>query len=202
MPPIEQPVWGWMMRVAQGTIQILSREDRHKLLHVARKTLEDFLGRGEVPEWSSESPGLLQKRGTFVTLWHRASEDLRGCCGEIDPRRPLIESVARMAIASATRDPRFLPVTAGEVPVLRIEINALMPLTPIRVEAIEIGRHGLFLTQGVYSGLLLPDVAARHGWSRDQYLGEVCLKAGLHEDAWRMPDARLYGFESEKWGEE
>jgi AmmeMemoRadiSam system protein A len=183
-------------------ILALSEEDRRNLLRVARETLEAFLGKGAVPGWPGGSPSLTQKRGAFVTLWHRESGSLRGCCGEIYPRRPLIESVAYMAVASATRDPRFAPVSQQEVPKLRIEISALTPLLPIEVEEIEVGRHGLFITRGVYSGLLLPEVPTRYDWSREQYLVELCLKAGLPEDAWRARDAELYAFETEKWGEE
>ncbi len=191
-----------MIELEAGAILALSDEDRRKLLRVARETLEAFLGKGAVPEWPGESPALLQKRGTFVTLWHRESGGLRGCCGEIYPRRPLIESVAQMAIASATRDPRFAPVRGGEVSVLRIEISALMPLMPIGVEEIEVGRHGLFISRGAYSGLLLPEVPTRYDWSREQYLVELCLKAGLPEDAWMAGDVELYAFETEQWGEE
>jgi AmmeMemoRadiSam system protein A len=185
-----------------GTVLALSDEDRRSLLQVARGTLEAFLGKGAVPEWPGGSPALLQKRGAFVTLWHRESGSLRGCCGEIYPRRPLIESVAHMAIASATRDPRFAPVSQQELPKLQIEISALTPLLPIEVEEIEVGRHGLFISKGVYAGLLLPEVPTRYDWNREQYLAELCLKAGLPEDAWSARDAELYAFETEKWGEE
>jgi AmmeMemoRadiSam system protein A len=145
---------------------------------------------------------LLEPRATFVTLTVARSGELRGCRGEIAARHPLAESVIRMAIASATDDPRFPPVTAGEVPHLHIEISVLTPLEPIAPEAVEVGRHGLYLSLGGRAGLLLPQVPGDYGWSRKQFLAHTCRKAGLPDDAWRHPAAKLYGFECEVFGEE
>jgi AmmeMemoRadiSam system protein A len=132
----------------------------------------------------------------------RATGDLRGCRGETQARRPLIESVVLMSIASATDDPRFHPVGAEEVPGLHLEINALTPLTPILPEAVEVGRHGLMIVRGGYAGLLLPDVATRYQWDAEKFLRAVCRKAGLRENAWKAPDAKLFSFETEVWGED
>ncbi len=176
-------------------------EERKTLLLVARKAIEDFLQEVENPPWRTDSPALLQPRATFVTLWRRREDDLRGCRGEPFARRPLIESVTHMAIASATDDPRFPPVRIEEVPGLRIEISALTPIAPIRPEEIEVGRHGLLIVRGRHAGLLLPEVPARHGWSREEFLNGTCEKAGLPEGAWNVAGVELYGFKTEEWSE-
>ncbi len=175
---------------------------RRFLLHVARSAIETFLERGEILPCRADSPALLQPRATFVTLWERASSDLRGCRGEPFARRPLVESVEHMAVASATDDPRFPPVRIGEVAGLRIGISALSPIAPIRPEAIEVGRHGLLIVKGSHAGLLLPEVPARYGWSREEFLGGVCEKAGLPPHAWSEAGVELQGFETEEWTDE
>lgn len=180
----------------------LTDEEKRTLLHIARQALEATLVHGKRLEIPHDSPGLRQVRAAFVTLWRRDTGDLRGCRGECIPRRPLAEAVARMAVASALDDPRFPSVTAHEIPLLRIDINALTPLRPIRPEEVEVGRHGLMIVRPPYAGLLLPDVAPRYGWDRIEFLDAVCEKAGLPHRAWRDPNAELYGFESEEWGEE
>jgi uncharacterized protein (TIGR00296 family) len=110
--------------------------------------------------------------------------------------------VANLVIASAVDDSRFSPVGLEEVSNLRIEISVLTPLQRIRPEEVSVGRHGLMITRDDGSGLLLPDVAVRYGWDREEFLRGVCSKAGLPETAWRGDDVELYAFETESWGEE
>ncbi len=180
----------------------LSAEDRATLLRLARQALEEYLGAGTVLRPETDSLTLQEPRAVFVTLRRRAAGELRGCRGECHARRSLIESVIRMAIASATDDSRFAPITVDELPDIHIEISALKPMRAIKVEEIEVGRHGLWIVQGFYSGLLLPQVPVRFGWDREQFLGGVCLKAGLPADAWKAEGAQLLGFETEVWEEE
>jgi AmmeMemoRadiSam system protein A len=109
--------------------------------------------------------------------------------------------VQRVAALSALDDPRFPPVTAEELPHLAYEISVLSPLRPVAdPEEIVIGRDGLFLLAGERTGLLLPQVPVERGWHREAFLRAICLKAGLPEDAWRWPDARLFRFEAEVFG--
>lgn len=180
----------------------LSEVDKRLLLDVARQTLETFLASGTQPTFATDSAALCQPRAVFVTLWRRDTGELRGCRGESMARRPLQEAVSSMAIASAVDDPRFYPVTLQELPKLRIEINALTPLAPIHADDVQVGRHGLMVARGQRAGLLLPDVPLRFGWNCVQFLEGTCQKAGLPRNAWQDADVRLFGFESEEWGEE
>jgi AmmeMemoRadiSam system protein A len=185
---------------APGT---LAADDRRILLTVARSALArrstDWREDGAGPE---VGPALLVPRAAFVTLTRRDTGALRGCRGEVAARRPLVESVARMAIAAAMDDPRFPPVEPPEAPGLRITINALGPLQPVRPDEIVVGRHGLVLTVGGNAGLLLPEVPLHHGWDRDGFLTAVCRKAGVADSAWRRPDAELRAFETEAWSDD
>jgi AmmeMemoRadiSam system protein A len=178
--------------------------DEHKLmlLRLARQTLTDYLGNGTLPDLGTDSAALREPRATFVTLRTRDTGELRGCRGEVTARQPLIESVAHTAISSATEDPRFVPVTADEIPSLHIEISALTPMTPILPEEVVIGQHGLMIQKGPYAGLLLPQVPSSYGWSREEYLEALCHKAGMPSSAWREPGVELLAFEAEVWEEE
>ena len=189
-------------RATELTKAALSEEDKRLLLHVARQTLETYLDTGKRPRFEYDSPALQQLRAVFVTLWRRDTDELRGCRGESIARRPIVQAVSTMTIASAADDPRFFPVTLEETPLLRIEINALTPLAPIRPEDVEVGRHGLMMVLGQQAGLLLPEVPVRFGWNREQFLEGTCQKAGFARDAWQDPDVKLFGFESEEWGED
>lgn len=184
--------------LATGKLPVAVRDT---LLHLARRTLTEYLGAGRLPPVPTDSPAFLEPRATFVTLRTRASGELRGCRGETQARLPLAESVRAMAIASAVDDPRFPPVTADEVPGLHIEINVLTPLVPIDVKGVEVGRHGLMISRGPRAGLFLPEVPVAYGWDLETYLRMLCRKASLPDDAWHDSGAQLFAFESESWGE-
>jgi len=103
-----------------------------------------------------------------------------------------------MAEEAAFNDPRFTPVSKGELKDLDIEISALTPLRQIEnVEEIEVGRHGLYIEKGFFSGLLLPQVATEYGWDRETFLEHTCLKAGLPRDAWKAEDTVISIFSAD-----
>ncbi len=156
---------------------------------------------GADPMETIDLPSLRAPGAAFVTLRVRATDDLRGCIGEMIARRPLIDAVRSMAVAAATRDTRFPRVQADELPSLRIEVSRLTPMVPISPQAVEVGRHGLLLRAGGRSGVLLPQVPTAWGWNLDQYLTALCAKAGLPDDAVSWQDAELLAFEAEVWAE-
>lgn len=171
-------------------------------LQAARKALHEFLGSGVVSEFPTSSPCLLQHRGSFVTLRLRESGELRGCRGECRPTRPLLESVIRQAISSATDDSRFPSVTEDELPRLTIRISALTPLKRIKQNEIVLGRHGLLIIQGRRSGLLLPEVPKRFGLrTPTEFLEALLYKAGISTDR-SEEDLELHAFETEAWDDE
>lgn len=122
---------------------------------------------------------------------------LRGCIGVIEGSASLGETLARSAADAALHDPRFSRMRAEEMDALEIEVSLLTPLMPIRPEEVEVGNHGLLVERGPRRGLLLPQVAVEHRLSREQFLAETCVKAGLPRDAWRDSESKLYGFQCE-----
>jgi AmmeMemoRadiSam system protein A len=179
----------------------LSEGAKRALLSLARQRLLEHLEQSEPEAFEVESAALKEHRAAFVT-WRTKHGELRGCIGEVIAKRPLVESIERMAVASGTEDPRFPPITTDELPHLTVEISALTPMASIRPENVDVGRHGLMISKGHRSGLLLPQVPLEQGWDRDDYLRGLCAKAGLANDAWRESDVQLRSFEAEVWGEE
>ena len=178
-----------------------SSQNRTRLLQVARKSLEHFLKNGQRTEFTIETPELQTKRAVFVTLRERDSGDLRGCIGQTEAHRTLIEAVARTAISAAVDDSRFPQVKLNELANLLIEINVLTPMFVITPDNVVVGKHGLLLSKGSSRGLFLPEVAVSRGWDRLTFLDELCRKADLPRGSWRDADSELQAFESESWEE-
>jgi AmmeMemoRadiSam system protein A len=178
----------------------LSAAQRAALVDLARRAVQRAAA-GQSPTDPGPPPdGLGRPGAAFVTL--RVGSELKGCIGSFEPRPSLWDTVAEMAVAAATRDPRFHPVGPADLGTLAIEISVLSP--PRRVDGptdIEIGRHGLEVRRGWHRGLLLPQVATDHRLDRETFLAETCRKAGLATDAWRQPDTELHVFEAEVFGD-
>ena len=139
---------------------------------------------------------LNEKRGAFVSL-HKHGQ-LRGCIGYVHGVKPLAKAINDMAIAAAFQDPRFSTLQENELEDLDIEISVLTPMKQIsNINEIEVGKHGLMMIKGPYSGLLLPQVATQYNWDRQTFLSETCHKAGLPIDAWKDDETEIYIFSAE-----
>ncbi len=175
----------------------LTEEEQHILGNIAVSAIDDALADKElVPPAADKMPAsLLDHLGCFVTL--NMHGQLRGCIGLIQSGSPLCENVWRMALMAAFRDERFPPLSAAEWPDADITINVLGPLSTCPdVRQIVIGRHGLVLSYNGHKGVFLPSVPVEFGWNLPQYLGHLGNKAGLPDDAWARPGAKLEWYES------
>lgn len=180
--------------------ETLARAERKKLLSIARVSIDAVLRKKPVPDFKVAEPALTGHRGAFVTL-HRAGQ-LRGCIGRFTADEPLYRVVSTMAVAAATQDHRFSPVTLPELDKIEIEISVLSPLRKMGgIDELELGKHGIYVTRGMRSGCYLPQVADETGWSKEEFLGHCCLeKAGLDADAWKK-DADVFLFTAEVFSE-
>ncbi len=178
----------------------LTEKEKQILLKLARDTVASHLNGREAPSPPSE-PGILgEKRGAFVCV--KKQGDLRGCIGYIQAIKPLAMTIAEMAEAAAFQDPRFAPLRPNEFDDLSFEISVLSPLRQITdTNEIEVGKHGLYIVKGHYSGLLLPQVATEYGWDRETFLEETCCKAGLPPDAWSDRNTKIYIFSADVFGD-
>ena len=175
-----------------GDIEPLTRVQQLRLLRIAREAIRSQLIRGTLPAPEREEPALAEPRGAFVSL--HLDDGLRGCIGQLYADAPLHRAVAEMAVAAATADPRFAPLTSSELREADIEISVLGPLLPIAAGDVSVGVHGLYVARGPRRGVLLPQVASDYGWGRERLLDETCRKAGLPTGAWREPETRLEAF--------
>ncbi len=187
------------VRKEEGKLSDLDKEEQRLLLEIARASIENALEGENIPEFQVKSDGLKKLGGAFVTL--NKSGRLRGCIGFPEAVLPLYQAVSQAALSAALKDHRFPPVTKEELPDIEIEISVLSPLEKIAdVNRIEVGKHGLVIRRGIYSGLLLPQVAAEYGWDRAEFLERICEKAGLPRGAWRE-NAEVYIFTAQVFHE-
>ncbi|MFO0915568.1 MAG: AmmeMemoRadiSam system protein B [Pirellulales bacterium] len=142
--------------------------------------------------------GKLPVTGAFVTLKRQGR--LRGCCGALGEALPLSAALAQAARRTVIDDPRLPPVSPTELPHLTMEITVLGGFEVVegsptqRVAEVIVGQHGLRVECDGRAGLLLPQVATERGWTAEEFLAQVCQKAGLQSDAWTWPQARLLRF--------
>jgi AmmeMemoRadiSam system protein A len=172
-------------------------EERGVLLQLAHASIEAAFEKLEIP-LDAPSQHLAELRGAFTTIYLRGQ--LHGCVGFVFPVASLYRTVAETARAAAFEDARFTPVTREEAPELEVSLSILSRPEPIRGEEVEIGRHGLLISQHGRRGLLLPQVAVEHGWDRTMFLEQTCRKAGLPPDAWQH-GATIEAFTAEVFGD-
>jgi len=184
----------------------LSDEDCLQLVKLARSAVENYITKNvriTVPD--SIAKKYNEKAGVFVTLnsFRSEVEELRGCIGFPMPEKVLYDAVVDAAIASATDDPRFQPVTKEELDQIAIEISVLTKPELIKVEnpkqykeKIKVGRDGLIVRWRYGSGLLLPQVPVEYKWDEERFLCETCIKAGAMPDCWLYEDTKVYRFEA------
>jgi AmmeMemoRadiSam system protein A len=213
-----------------------SPEQRKLLLAIAHEAIAAKIAGEKIAEakivgkalagaaaWRPESPSvdspnraaislaaLEQPRGVFTTLYLRGQ--LRGCVGYAAAVRPLVQAVAETACAAAFEDSRFAPVSREEAPQLKISLSVLSPLFPIDAARVQVGRHGLAVSEDSISGtplfhtpkrgLLLPQVPVEHGWDRETFLEQTCRKAGMALDAWKSKSVVIEAFTAEVFGDE
>ena len=190
----------------------LSLEEGKFLISLARNTVKEYLAMGRVVEVPVDTPEKLFERcGVFVTINRLESGEkrLRGCIGYPYPTSPLVEAVIDSAVNAATRDPRFYPLSLGELGGVVFEVSVLTPPEPVEVEnpkeylsKIKVGEDGLIVERGGYKGLLLPQVPVEWSWCEEEFLCQCCVKAGLPPDSWLTKGTRIYKFQAIVFEEE
>lgn len=184
-----------------GTASITENEfnlaERVLLLGLAHESILAALENREI-SMDPPSPHLGEPRGAFTTIY--VQDQLRGCVGYVFPVASLYRTVAETARAAAFEDTRFVPVTPGEVSRLELSLSILSCLRIVTPEEVEVGRHGLLISQAGRRGLLLPQVPIERQWDRVKFLEQTCRKAGLALDAWQK-GATIEAFTAEVFGD-
>lgn len=182
------------------------------MVEIARKAVEEYLKtKKHIRAPESLSKNLLQPCGVFVTInrLENGEKKLRGCIGYPYPTTPLVQAVIDSAINAATQDPRFRPLSQGELDKLVFEVSVLTPPQMVEVKKpkeypaqIKVGEDGLIVERGMYKGLLLPQVPVEWEWDEEEFLCQCCVKAGLSPDYWLIEGTRIYKFQATVFEEE
>lgn len=190
----------------------LIEEEGKFLVEIARKAVEEYLKtKKHIRAPESLSKNLLQPCGVFVTInrLENGEKKLRGCIGYPYPTTPLVQAVIDSAINAATQDPRFRPLSQGELDKLVFEVSVLTPPQMVEVKKpkeyptqIKVGEDGLIVERGMYKGLLLPQVPVEWEWDEEEFLCQCCVKAGLSPDYWLIEGTRIYKFQAIVFEEE
>ena len=177
----------------------ISSSHGRRLLVLARDIIGHQLGLISAVNRKGLDEEVLQQRvGTFVTL--KINNKLRGCIGNLDPGGTIIESIERNALSSAFHDYRFSPLEAEELAQVAIDISILTEAQQLHyrdgkhlLTCLRPGVDGVILCHGKAKATFLPQV-----WSQlpepEQFLGHLCIKAGLSRTAWSdlMPEIYIY----------
>lgn len=204
------PPGAWVERwdlvsVRPDYLLMLTIDEGRRAVSLARKALKAYVDRRERIAPEDLPPAFSERVGVFVTL-HEDGE-LRGCIGYPEPVMELGLAIVDSAINAGANDPRFPRVRSEELPKIEIEVTVLTPPRPYDVrnrdlpEAVKIGKHGLIVRRGIWSGLLLPQVATEWGFDPTDFLCQTCIKAGLPPDSWIDEETEVLYFEGQVFAE-
>lgn len=172
---------------------MLSDSEAKILLQIAHQAIVHKIKDEKYNLTKRQEKGLNENSGCFVTITQNGQ--LRGCIGNFQSQQPLFQEVAAMAVAAASHDPRFPPMNRDELDNFKLEITILSPLEKIEdIDEIEVGTHGIYIIKDFNRGVLLPQVATGYGWDKKTFLQQTCIKAGLSENSWKLPEAEIYTF--------
>jgi len=184
---------------------MLTLQDGRIAVRLAREAITTYVLERKTIDTNGLPPVFDEPRGVFVTL-HLEGE-LRGCIGYPYPVMPLGKAIVDSAINASSRDPRFARVRPGELKRIVVEVTILTKPKTYDVpkkklpELVRVGKDGLIVTKGPFSGLLLPQVAPEWGFDSLEFLGQTCVKAGLPPDAWLDEDTEVQHFEAQIFAE-
>jgi len=168
---------------------------RHPLVQLATRAIETFVRQAQILSPPTDlSPEMEGRAGTFVSI-HLKDGSLRGCIGTVEPTQDNIaEEIVHNAIAAATRDPRFPPITPHELDSLDISVDVLTPAEPVEsIADLDPQRYGVIVQRGWRRGLLLP---ALEGVDTAERQVEIArLKAGIGADE----PVQLFRFEVKRY---
>jgi len=153
------------------------KKEMQPLVQLAKTTVESYVLEGRVSQPEKFTPEMEERAGVFVSI-HKHGQ-LRGCIGTFDPAKSNVaEEIIANAVSSATRDPRFSPVTAAELPDLDYKVDVLtMPESIESMDQLDPKKYGVIVQSGARRGLLLPDLEGVD--TVEQQIGISCQKAGI-----------------------
>ncbi len=166
----------------------------HPIVALAKETVEKYVQEGKkLAPPKAPAPEMKEKAGVFVSIHKHGA--LRGCIGTFEPQqRNVAEEVIVNAISSATRDPRFDPVTPDELADLDYSVDVLTRPEPVPgVSDLDCKKYGVIVECGWRRGLLLPDLEGVD--TPEEQIDICCQKGGISPDE----PVQLYRFEVKRF---
>jgi AmmeMemoRadiSam system protein A len=192
--------------------QPLSPKQGQILLTLARHTIMQELGQSASPEESGmlraglNDEGLQSHCGTFVTLKRHGR--LRGCIGTLTATESIVAGIRRNAVNAAFHDPRFSPLDTKEMADTEIEVSVLTEPRPLEysddsdlIKKLRVNVDGVILRKDYAGATFLPQVWEQLPRAED-FLGHLCMKAGLPNDAWRTSKLEIMTYQVQYFEEE
>ncbi|MGQ9545825.1 MAG: AmmeMemoRadiSam system protein A [Dehalococcoidia bacterium] len=144
---------------------------------MAKETVESYIREGKMPKPTELTAEMRERAGVFVSI-HKHGQ-LRGCIGTFEPQKGNVaEEIMANAISSATRDPRFPPVTESELHDLEYSVDILTEPEPVTdTGQLDPKKYGVIVESGWRRGLLLPDLEGVD--SVEEQIAICRLKAGI-----------------------
>lgn len=164
------------------------------LVQLAKDTIVAYVSEGKRIRPPAElTPEMEKRAGVFVSI-HKG-EELRGCIGTIEPaRQNVAEEIIANAVAAATQDPRFDPITPGELKDLDVNVDVLTEPEPVAdPSTLDPKKYGVIVECGYRRGLLLPDLPGVE--SVQEQINICCAKGGIRPGE----PVKLYKFEVNRY---
>lgn len=187
--------------------ETLTDGEKQTLLRLARTSIEHAVAGKTLPplDISTLTPALREDGASFVTLTIHG--DLRGCIGALEAYQPLAEDVREHAVAAALQDPRFPPVSEGELDSISIEVSRLTAPRELEYASSDdllkkLNPHvdGVILKHGHRRATFLPQV-----WEKipnpAEFLNQLCYKMGAHASLWRDTKLQVLVYQVEEFHE-
>jgi uncharacterized protein (TIGR00296 family) len=177
------------------------------LVRVARSAVEEFFRKKAPNLQKTKNKKLNEKHGVFATIKKLPEKSLRGCIGIVSPT-PVFEAVQQASLSAAFRDPRFPALQNDELETIIFEVSVMTEPSLVLGrnsteigEKIKIGRDGLLISNGPYSGLLLPQVPIEQKWDVDEFLRNLCYKGGMTPSFLEDENTKIWKFQCQVFTE-
>lgn len=130
-------------------------------ISLAREAVDQFIKERKILTPPADLPEqiLSERAGVFVSIYN--GEELRGCIGTYLPdKENIAEEIIANAIAAATEDYRFAPITPEELSELKYSVYILDEPQKIKdIFELDPKKYGILIkSETGRSGLLLPDL--------------------------------------------
>ena len=165
---------------SQKKLQKAYSTDRQKeILQSARDGIFNYWNNAETPTLPLPGPN----EGLAIRLMVNGMD--RGClawyknCGDMN-------RFAEFCAVQALMDPRYEPLKPDEAKNTFIELTIFGDWEDMKnSEDFTPGYHNLWLINGVNNTILQASLVPQRNYSKEDFLGTICIKAGLDKNAWK-----------------